>query len=1759
MKGIKITAYKLIHLLNNRKGEAMYSFYKSIAKSQKIPFSNGLRVIVTLLLVGLLSSSTALGQTYPVQANLSITTPCPNRLSSLFPMGSSRVTLSLFLRDAMQQDVQAKLRFTIEGQGIKLETSPSYLPTPFHLQGGVPIVLRTELEPYFNPKNLMVTGASAGTFIQNRVLPEGVYTFTVEVIEARRQVVISNKAQTILLVMENEAPTLISPQPNSVAEPNPVQNLFISWISPIVITPSLGIPINYELSIWDAPQGTDPNLAIRSLRPKETVETTRTNFVWNTTNTELVVGNWYILAVKAIDPSGELSFKNNGLSQPVMFRYGTPCLPPINPTHSDITQKGAKIAWTPIGGASQFLVEIKPKADKNDTWSELNANKSTLEVTTMLPSKAYVYRVSSVCGFMQSAPTREAELTTLPMPEQRGECTGNLSIPPVDDQTPLNALTPGSIILASGFMVTVDEVTNTEGTKFSGTGRATFPLFGFTLRVEFKNIQVNNLLQLLSGKIVALKNDDVTFLNNQPNTNNNTFDYSNPQDTLIIPEVIDTVYQNDNGDWVVVSTDSTEVVVEPDPTGTLIIDSTGGGVVVGPSGYQPYNPGTGGNNPTGSNGDLPNKLASKRVTFTKGGYQHRNGFEPVNKNMPSNYYQSITIGDSTLLLPWKSVGTTGQDKLFATPVEDPAHTFAFQNGSAVSASAEGTSYGVWVTPPPAGEDNLLALAGADTSLAGAIRVKAYSPIRRVLKVVPVGGNKPMFSAASLQTELNRIYAQALTEWEVSFTQPLQSTNWDVAPLNFVELPETDYSTEMRAIWQAFLAEQTYDRNAVYLFVVTGFNKADTRGYMPLRSGYGFISTAATARDAAHELGHGVFNLRHTFSPYNRYQLPESTTSNLMDYKNGTDLLKYQWDYIHDPEGGLFLFEDSEEGAMEVEKVAKRDDYIKDENGYATFVSPAGMPITIKPTGKVDIIASTEEYNYQVSDDENTYISTGLSIGILLAFEEEGKHYTAAFGADKEFLGYKDIEGDQYKYDNITKTYRESYFVNFIDAQEKFYLFESKFILSENWKDNEYKAAGSVTYPFDPDVFKTIVGDLSAEDYTRLVDELAERLNTQSSQSKYFSVGESFKTGRDEELHIEDLNDRFKVFNTETGNKIFVDVVYTKDKPSSEQLSTLAEDAYKKSNLASSSNVIYMVLPVWNETVITNYLKTIDKGKFSKSYYSKNETYNNVSDLLEYKGTSGNIFEVVESVYTLVPKPHIIIPYAITYNGEIIRFKIQETDNVTGNSFIYDFRLAVDNLLSSFVQQVNIIESNQPKTPPSGYGTGYTTEYQNQAILRAMEAKEQIDDYRASGNNIEYKTIKHGLFESALTPNSEGVSEIAQQFTEWYLRHEFGWSASSPDDKYFKIGKNEVVYQETLNSIDKLGLLLMPVGLDVIADGIGAIYAGYYYDIETASYYVGGVVAVGVSGAIFRQLVTRGKRITRVSGEFRIIDNVVHLSDDLASYAGKITKEGKNLLELESPVGYFRQLKHVNGKTYRAANFWTDNSTDIIHYVSKDAKYYIKHDPVNGRLLFVDAETNKFMGFALDESNLIKGDYEELISNLKTIHGLPGGSKSVSINGTVIGLADDNANLILGKYNPNGTPGVSGEIGTDDIINELTILKNYSFADKTFELRNGSVHVLNIPDGMYKPATFFETYNKEILDLAVINPTKVRVTLVSDPRKSDLLTLYRNGVKTKEPTGFAQEIKYLREKGITIVYLKDGSQLNLNTIDLDILEWSTWKY
>jgi len=86
-------------------------------------------------------------------------------------------------------------------------------------------------------------------------------------------------------------------------------------------------------------------------------------------------------------------------------------------------------------------------------------------------------------------------------------------------------------------------------------------------------------------------------------------------------------------------------------------------------------------------------------------------------------------------------------------------------------------------------------------------------------------------------------------------------------------------------------------------------------------GYLFTKTAlqlgdkAIYRTIAHEIAHGAFHLNHTFD--SNYQIAEGTTNNLMDYTSGTDLVKHQWDAIHDPGLVVGMFEKDEEGAMKI--------------------------------------------------------------------------------------------------------------------------------------------------------------------------------------------------------------------------------------------------------------------------------------------------------------------------------------------------------------------------------------------------------------------------------------------------------------------------------------------------------------------------------------------------------------------------------------------------------------------------------------------------------------------------------------------------------------------------------------------------------------------------------------------------------------------------------------------------------------------------
>jgi hypothetical protein len=539
-------------------------------------------VFAFLLLLSLSIPSTA--QNYPVQVNVNVATPCPVRLSSLFSGTSSRVNLMVLLTDISQPELQVRLRVTLEGPGLTLTTRPEFLPIPFTLYGGMPVSLQTELAPYFTTTSLMASGSAAGSFTQSGMLPEGMYRLTVQAVEHRRNVVVSNAAMAMAWAIYNDPPEPILPTNNQVVDAGNVQNILFTWAPRHILTPGAGGQITYRLSLWEIPTGINPELAVQTLQPIGTIEAYSPTAIWGPDRPMLIPGKQYAYRIQAVDPTGEVAFKNSGNSVVRAFTFGTPCSKPVNLSHSEVTIQSAKTAWVPLGGVANFAVEYRPASEEPVNWRsyEVQGNNTTLR--SLAPATEYKYRVKSVCGSYHSDPTAEKSFTTQPLPNLDNLCTGNAVAPPVGNAPLLNNLESLQVISAGGFLVTIDEVTRTAPYTFSGKCRIAMPLFSTNVKGTFRNIQVNSLLQLTAGKVESVKSETLTIIGGNGSNPNGpgAIDFGNITDTMHITGPIDNYHMNPDSTWTVVTTSGDTIIVHPptNGTGVLVVDPNGNGIVI---------------------------------------------------------------------------------------------------------------------------------------------------------------------------------------------------------------------------------------------------------------------------------------------------------------------------------------------------------------------------------------------------------------------------------------------------------------------------------------------------------------------------------------------------------------------------------------------------------------------------------------------------------------------------------------------------------------------------------------------------------------------------------------------------------------------------------------------------------------------------------------------------------------------------------------------------------------------------------------------------------------------------------------------------------------------------------------------------------------------------------------------------------------------------------------------------------------------------
>jgi len=298
---------------------------------------------------------------------------------------------------------------------------------------------------------------------------------------------------------------------------------------------------------------------------------------------------------------------------------------------------------------------------------------------------------------------------------------------------------------------------------------------------------------------------------------------------------------------------------------------------------------------------------------------------------------------------------------------------------------------------------------------GKLQLASYKVLNLELDVVPVGVTKPTINA-SLSTELNKIYNPYGVYYKVNIITTFDTTAWDLNSDNKLQVAGSgsfsQYTDEMLALNNAYkIKHPELAGNRQVLFAVQAADEENENlsGDMPLSSQFGYLicknkSVTDLARTAAHELGHGLYQLKHI---WDYAQEIKGTTNNLMDYTSDTHLMKFQWDNMFDKREMVFPEFQGEDVGKTLNELGWVNFYKEtDETSLNTFLAPSGLPISIKGVLKQCLLTSqlgSVFYGSDIYSKEQLVINyerTNIP-GLERILISEGEKYLYGFRVEKD--------------------------------------------------------------------------------------------------------------------------------------------------------------------------------------------------------------------------------------------------------------------------------------------------------------------------------------------------------------------------------------------------------------------------------------------------------------------------------------------------------------------------------------------------------------------------------------------------------------------------------------------------------------------------------------------------------------------------------------------------------------------------------------
>ncbi len=893
-------------------------------------------------------------QQYPVQVTTTLVPPYSLYLSDYTAIGSNNLQVLVNLLELDRPNLQIKFRITIEGAGITLRTSPAFMPRPLNIQGGVPeLFTGADLTSYFNPDHMDFTGITRAAFKRSGQLPEGFYTFTLEVVEYNRNVRISNQSVSYAWIVLNDPPLLNTPFNGDKLIATDPQNIMFSWTPRHAASPNAAFSTEYEFRMVELyPGQTNPDIAIRSSNSIYTTTTNLTSLNYGIIEPMLIPGKKYAFRVRAYDTSGRDLFKNDGYSETYVFQYGDACETFEGIAAKTLDPQRARISWEPEQHHTGCVINYR-KNGKED-WFTQEVNGSYGIVAQLAGRTTYEYQLIPQCGTILGEKSPVMTFTTPEVDESGFVCGAPIPEFDASDVPLMKPLLPLDVIQVGDWTVNLLNVTaNGDGT-YGGAGYAAVPNFNLAnVRVVFDRILVNEDYQVVAGDIKTIYSEDSRFVLDIKKKEEEPEVVEGPESTdtelteNLVADVLAVEIPADIGEVVFsgglleVYDESGNLIEDTDldlpPAGEelTITDSNGDTWVVDSEGVVREGHVSEASTPESSEVDV--------IVQFKPTEESSYGLDTYNPDIPQlrHYYQNIlTINDEEYVPAWKSVPVGMPDQVIAMAGENEFPENMKFRSSTVDlepmAGQQDNEKNLSVIGKAHGDVDVIEAYQSiedEEQVAGRIHVVSYEKIYKTLEIVPVNGAS-IGDIHTIGDRVNEIFQQAAVEWKVEAAEPFTIDpdlleNFDEGESGML----ASFPDKMQRFNREFKRSRPVDKETYYIFLIDE-GSASLSGFMPFKRQFGYVftkNTSYTNKTIAHELAHGAFRLRHTFS--STYGIPQRSTDNLMDYNGDHDRLKkFQWDLIHDPENLVGWFEDDEESALnEIESTSKATIYFVSNN------------------------------------------------------------------------------------------------------------------------------------------------------------------------------------------------------------------------------------------------------------------------------------------------------------------------------------------------------------------------------------------------------------------------------------------------------------------------------------------------------------------------------------------------------------------------------------------------------------------------------------------------------------------------------------------------------------------------------------------------------------------------------------------------------------------------------------------------------------